>query len=199
LIQSINVSENEKSINNIYLSKKQSLNYRLENPQNLVDQYKDIIEYKSYILTKEDKSILSEILDEHEYALSSHNLFDAKTNKFALQIVFETLKDKETYSDDISELLYREFATFLHKSQYIINIELLMLDFMKKHNIKLEYTIFNEADELDKINNENYEIETSYIIKNDNYLPILKGNFDIVDSDAQKVQLFSDINIVITS
>ena len=66
---------------------------------------------------------------------------------------------------------------------------------MKENNINFEYTVFNQEIENKKII-ENKEIVTNYVIKHEDKLPILRGDFDIIDSQSNKVRLFFDINIV---
>ena len=58
-----------------------------------------------------------------------------------------------------------------------------------------EYTIFNQIIEENKFK-EKVINPTPYIIKNDEYLPILKGNFNICDSQFNQYQLFFDINLI---
>lgn len=196
MIQNIIVDDNNKTINNIYISKKQSL-YTPSNTSDsyLISLYKNIIENQSYLVPLNEKINLTGTLSEFEYALSSHNLYDSKTCKFGLQIIFNNQNEKDLYKNDVELLLYKEFGKFLYDKNNILNIEILFKTFMKTNNISFEYNIFNQIDEEEKIKNKT-EIITSYIIKHDTYLPLLKGDFVICDSDFSTVNLFNDINFV---
>jgi CheY-specific phosphatase CheX len=65
---------------------------------------------------------------------------------------------------------------------------------MHENNTFFEYTIFNENIEKSKLA-KNVDITTPYIIKHENYLPILKGDFNISDISFNTIKLFFDINI----
>ena len=195
LIQKIINSDTEKTINNIYLSKKQSLNIDSTTPSDYIDKYKAIILTKSYLLSQAEKLSLSKIIEEYEYALSSHNIFDAKTCNFAFQISMTNNAEVIAYTDMINNMLYVEFSKFFYIKNHIINIENLFETFMQTNNIKFEYMIFNQLIEDRKIK-EKIDLTTAYIIKHDEYLPLLNGNFPICDSSFNSVNLFFDINIV---
>lgn len=198
LLQKILNPIDKKTINNIYLFKKQSLNETIDNIQALITEYKSIIDYNKYLLSDSEKQIISSKLEENEYALTSHNIFNAETCKYAFQITFKNSSDKETYSDSIKKLLYIEFGKFLYNKAYSLNIEILFKSFMENNNVDFSYSIFNEIIEKDKITNKTDKI-TPYIINHTDYLPILKGDFNICDSDYNSLKLFFDINIVIES
>lgn len=191
LLQTI-THENGKPINDIFVSKRCSINILTGNPKT---QYTTLRDNKKYIFTSQEKQILSATLSEFEYALSSHNIFDANTNNFAFQLIFPDNITKENHETKISNILYTEFSHFLYNKNYNVNIENLFTNYMQANKITFEYTIFNQNVEEQKIKN-NSEIQTPYIIKHDNLLPILHGNFTIIDSDMNKVQLFFDINSV---
>jgi hypothetical protein len=195
LIQNIINSPLEKSINNIYLLKKQSINIDTNNSKDYIQQYKDIIDTKAYLLSKNEKISLDSILEEFEFSLSSHNIFDGQSCNFAFQISMETQNDVTTYSDLINSLIYSEFSKFLYIKNYVFNAETIFESFMLANNIKFDYMIFNELIENQKIS-QKIDIITPYIIKHDTYLPILKGNFSICDSNFNSVKLFFDINMV---
>ena len=78
----------------------------------------------------------------------------------------------------------------------MLNLEVLFDNFMNENNVNFSYVIFNENDENKKIANNTDEVITSYIVKHDEYLPILKGDFNIIDSENKIVKLFFDINSV---
>lgn len=191
LIQKIDNPKDGKTIHNISLSKKQSVNLDAD----IINQYKAIIKAKSYLLLKQDKLNLSKILEEYEFALSSHNILDSQICNFALQISFENQIQQDYYTDDIKKLIYSEFAKFLYDKNHIFNIENKFEEFMVKNKIKFEYLIFNQRVEERKIKEKITE-DASYIIKNDEYLPILNGNFIISDSNFDSLKLFFDVNIV---
>lgn len=192
LLQKIVLSENNKSINNIYIGNKQYIN---ETDNILVNEYIDIVNTKKYLVTNSNKEQLDKILLDNEFAMSSHNLFDIETNKFSLQILFNNQAELELHKNDLIKLVYLNFGKFLYDKYHQINFEVLFYDFMESNNINFEYTIFNELIETQKLTN-NTKINTPYIIKHDNHLPILKGDFNICNIDFTPVKLFSDINIV---
>ncbi len=195
LIQKITNDPIEKSINNLYLGKKQSLNISSANSQDYISQYQSIINAQGYFLKKQEKINLSKIIDEFEYALTSHVINDINTCKFAFQFIFDTNDEKTTYSEKLQELVYIEFSKFFYIKNHIINMENLFESFMVENNIKFEYIIFNQLIEAEKLTKK-VETVTPYIIKHDNYLPILKGDFVICDSTFNSVKLFFDINMV---
>lgn len=221
LVQDIKISVENKQINNIYLWKKNTLN-PVNNSTDIILQYKQIIDYKQYVLPEKEVIELNKVLEEFEYCLSSHNLFPAKTCNYAFQIMFNSKEDLNTYKSAIEQLLYHEFSKFLYIRNYSLNLEILFDDFKLQNELNFEYTVFNQVIEQKKIQ-ELTSIDTPYIIyhtvdgdkdyilksqqSNKNYtqniegpyLPILKGDFDICDSEFKKVQLFFDINFVIRS
>lgn len=181
-----------RTINNIYLSKKQYIN--TEAIIKIEESYKNIIDFKTYLLPKEDLDQLSNLISNNEYALSSHNLIDSKINKYAIQILFKTQIDNKKYSFELKNLLYLEFSKFLYNKNHSINMELLFTDFMNKYNISFEYSVFNNIIENNKLKDKVNQL-TPYIIKStDEYLPILRGDFDICDFEFKPVKLFFDIN-----
>jgi hypothetical protein len=198
IIQKIEPDENEKTIVNIFIGKKQSLNISTTNFVQIIKEYKAILNTNFYLLTKTEKTELSNIINEFEYCLSSNYIYDLITCKFAFQINMSSISDINNYTDDIEKLLYTEFIKFMYIKNYVLNIETLFKDFMSVNNILFTYQIFNQLDEEEKISNST-EIFTNYIITNKNYLPLLKGDFDIIDNSANKLKLFFDINIVLNS
>ena len=194
LLQNVIVSEFQKSINNIYLSKRQYIN---PNAAIVIeDQYKEIISFKKYNMTDVDKNELTTLISENEYALSSHNLFDARINNFAFQFLFNNEIEKQQNTFELRNLIYLEFSKFLYNRNHNINIELLISDFMTKNNVIFEYTIFNSNIESQKIANKT-NINTPYIINTiDGFMPLLSGNFNICgDNNFNEIKLFFDINI----
>lgn len=190
MLQKIVLSESSKAINNLYVMKRQYFNIQAEDA---IKQYKEIIRRKTYLLTATDRSNLNSILDVNSFCLSSHNLFDPDTNRFAVQILFETKDAIDKWAENLEQLLYQEFAEFLYNKDKVFDVRLFMSDYMKMNNVSFEYTLFNEADEQSKLTNRTTK-ETSYIIKHETWLPILDGNFTIVDTEFNPVQLFFDVN-----
>lgn len=193
LLQKILLNPDKKSINNIFVSKRQYIN---NNESSLVSQqYIKIIDSKSYLLSDSDIINLNELISENEFALSSHNLYSSDINKFGLQILFNTKYEQEKNEFELTNLIYKSFGNFFYDKYFILNLELLFNDFMKLNNTFFEYTIFNENIEKSKIINLK-ELSTPYIIKHENELPILRGDFNIADLNFSPIKLFSDINIV---
>jgi hypothetical protein len=190
LVQKITNDPIEKTINNLYIGKKQSIS-----EQNVISEYSNIINFQQYKLKQSEKNNLSKVLTEFEYALTSHVIYDIKTCKFAFQILMDSNDELSKYGNELSVLIYQEFSKFFYIKSYYINMENLFETFMNVNNIKFEYTIFNQNIEIDKINNK-IDNATPYIIKHDEYLPILRGDFAICDSTFNPINLFFDINLV---
>lgn len=209
LVQDIDLPDDYKQINNIYVWKRQSLN-PTENVIDVQKQYRKFIDYKTYILSDSDKINLDKTITEFEYCLSSHNLFNPIVNHYAVQITFDNIADKKNHIDNITIMLYEEFGKFLYVRHHEINMESLFDDYREKHNISCEYMIFNRAIEKKKLEQKT-EIETPYIIRHTidttggptsetakfNGLPLLRGDFNICDSEYNSEKLFFDINTVV--
>ena len=158
LVQDIKLPSKTKQINNIYVWRKNTLSssaldYDSINTKNIVDEYKNIIDYELYLLSSDEKTELSKILEEYEYSLSHHNLYDAYVNKYALQIMFETQEDLDTYKDALQKLIYYEFSKFLYIRQYILNVETMFDKFREENNCTFEYILFNQNIEEKKYKN----------------------------------------------
>lgn len=192
LLQKITLSEHHKSINNIFISKQQYINTELK--YQIKEQYKKIIDFKSYLFSEKDIEELDELISENEFALTSHNTYNSEVNKFAIQILFNNQYEVDKYTFEIENLIYVHFSKFLYDKNYQINFELVFNDFMLINNTFFEYTIFNENVESDKLTKKS-ELATSYIVKHDIYLPVLQGDFKISDNNFNPVNLFFDINI----
>lgn len=190
MLQKIVLSEYSKSINNIFLFKKQYFNIQSEDA---ISVYKEIIRRKSYLLSANDKNNLNESLDKYSYCLASHNLFDGEINNFAIQILFETKNDLDKFYEDLEKKIYIEFSEFLYTKNKSLDLHSFMSNYMNENNVKFEYTLFNQNDEKYKLQNKTSK-ETSYVIKHENYLPILNGNFEIADNEFNPISLFFDIN-----
>lgn len=186
LIQDIKINENNRSINFIYISKLHNLEGI--NDLSIRQVYVNSIQNLEYQFSNQELKNLSNLLEKNEYALSSHNLFHSKTQRFALQIKFKTIKDLDKESVNLEQIIYREFSRFLYKKHHIINIDKLFSDFMESKKISFDYTLF---DEFSKTKSENK------IISHKEYLPILNGNFKIYDSNNKEFDLFEDINFVV--
>lgn len=193
LLQNVFVSEERKTINHIYLSKKQSVNENLG--IGVIQQYKSIIQNQTYILSQEDKQNLDKLIGEYEYCLSSHILHPSIINKYAIQITLENVSDMNSYNELIQILIYKEFSKFLYDKFYVSNFDVIFNDFMKANNIKFSYTLFSQKIETQKLQNSR-QYETEYIIKHENELPILCGDFNIAGIDYKPVKLFFDVNII---
>lgn len=190
MLQKIVLSEHSKAINNLYLFKRQYFNIQSDDA---ISTYKNIIRRKTYLLTETDKSNLDARLITNSFCLSSHNLFDGDINNFALQILFDTKDNLDKFSLDLEKKIYIEFSEFLYNKDKVFDVHSFMSKYMNDNNIKFEYSLFNEKDENEKLSNKTSK-ETSYVIKHEEYLPILNGNFNIADKDYNPVKLFFDIN-----
>lgn len=193
LLQNIYTDENKKSIVNIFLSKKQSLdsNNISEDNTQLIYDYKRIINGKLYILSNEEKSELNNIINDNEFCLSSHVLNDAQIIKYAIQVMFDNIRERDTYSKKIAVIIYAEFAKLLYDRNHVINFEVIFKDFMKANQITLDYYIMNEISSTEYV--------VGHIIKHTDKLPILQGDFSITDEDGVSHNVFNDINFVIKS
>lgn len=192
LLQKIVTSNNNK-IHNIFVSKRVSIPTASKTA--LPQIYRNNILSNSFVLSKSEKIALSESIEEFEYALSSSNLVDSTVNKFAVQILFETLANQQAYGDELDQIIYEQFSKFLFDKYHTVNFEIVFNDFMVARNIKFEYTIFNQEIEAEKLLKKT-AVQTPYILKHENSLPILQGNFDICDLEFKPVRLFFDINQV---
>lgn len=219
LVQDIKINKEHKQINNIYLWRKNSIKLTA-NSTDIKKQYLEILNFKKYLLSSSERAEIDSILKEYEYCLSSHNLFNPKTNNYALQITFDTKEQLVTYKELLESLIYNEFGKFFYIRNHYINLELLFDDFKQKHECNFEYVLFNQLIEEKKIQ-EKTDYDTPYIIyhtvdgdkdyilksQQDNknyiqniegpYLPILNGNFNICDSEFNSYKLFFDINFVV--
>jgi hypothetical protein len=194
LLQSIEIAQ-KKSINNLYLSKKVSI-VDNNNVLDYVKQYKNIIENKLYLFTREEFRLISKVLTEYEYTLSSHNLFHANTNNYAIQVMFKTQDELELHKDKIQKLLYQQFTIFFYNKYHVLNLE----DFFTKYkadyeDLEIDYILFDAIDEQMKYEGKT-EIPEKYIIQHTDRLPLLNGNFYICSETYEKIQLFFDINFV---
>ncbi len=219
LVQDIKINKELKQINNIYLWRKNTI-IENNNPETNKTQYKSIIDYNKYLLSENEKNELNSILEEYEYCLSSHNLYNPKTCNYALQIMFDTVQDLNNYNLLLESVIYREFGKFFYIRNHSINFESLFDNFRNEYNCNFEYILFNQLIEEKKLQQKE-DIDTPYIlyhtvngnsdynlkssennknyIQNDEgpYLPILKGDFNICDSEYKPYKLFFDINFVV--
>lgn len=227
LVQNITIIKDKKQINNIYVSKRQSVNISIPNTLNIIEQYQKIVRLQSYYLSEPEKIELNKLISENEYCLASHNLYNSLTSKWALQVTLDNPESVTKYSEKILRMIYTEFSKFFYDINHSINFELLFDNFMVENNINLTYLVFNsdiEQDKIRELTSDNYQItklskiETPYIIRhinelperlnpdgtfnqeikqyiNNRRLPLLCGDFDIVDSDGNTFRLFNDVNI----
>lgn len=184
LIQDIYVDSNKKSINHIYISKILNLE---DVPEYLLKyEYDRIIDTKTYQFSNEELEDLENIIKEQEYALSSHTLDVARVEKYAIQLIFNNIYEQNKYSTILERLIYSEFSKFLYLKHHKINFESIFQNFIEENNVSFEFTIFKESDK-GKSNDK-------FISHNDK-LPILKGDFKILDSKNNNYQLFESVNI----
>ncbi len=219
LVQDIKINKELKQINNIYLWRKNTI-IETGNGETVKQLYQDIIDYKKYLLSESEKTEINSILSDYEYCLSSHNLYNPQTNNYALQIMFDTVQDLNSYKELLETIIYREFGKFFYIRNHSINLETLFDEFRNQYNCNFEYIVFNQLIEEKKLQQKS-DIDTPYIIyhtvdgekdytlksQNNNknyiqnnegpYLPILKGNFNICDSNYNPYKLFFDINFVV--
>lgn len=193
MLQKILLSDSSKAINNIYLFRRQFFNIRADD---VISKYREIIRRKTYLLPDVDKQNLDAAMDKNSFCLSSHNLFDGETTKYAIQILFENKNHVELYSDELEKRIYQEFSKFLYEKDFVFDAKSWFAQFMVEKNIQFEYTIFCERDEMEKLNKRKAK-ETQYIIKHEDTLPVLDGSFQIATADYEPVQLFFDINFAI--
>ena len=181
ILQTISPNDS-RNIHEIFLSKKRCINAKDNN--NIVSEYQTTLN-NGIFLTDSEKKELSNILDEHEYCLSSHNINNSLLRKYAFQIKYNNIYEKDANSSKLDILLYSEFSKFLYDKNHTIDIKSLFNDYMIENNIEFEYHIFKENFDVNDIDN--------YLISHIDTLPILKGDFNI----AQDIKLFTDINHVI--
>lgn len=191
MLQKIKLGETSKSINNIFVMKRQYYNTMVEDTQT---QYQKIVDRKSYLLTDVDKANLNGAMEDNVFCLASHNLYDAEICKFAFQVLFEKKEHQELHGKNITNLIYTEFSRFLVDKDYVFNVETYFAGLMEKYKIKFDYTVFNEKDEIEKLKKLS-SIDTEYIIKHGDYLPILRGDFNIATTDYKPLKLFFDVNL----
>jgi hypothetical protein len=196
VLQGISNPDDNKQINNIRVFKKQSINTSSTNPIDFINQYKDIISNNRYVLSSVDKVNLSNTISKNEYTLTSHNLVDPVTCKFAFQLLMPDEATMEKHSLAVMKLLYAGFSTFLHKRDHVVNIDSLMSTYMQDNDVKFEYTVFNSIDESRKLDGK-VDVVTSYIVSHDSYLPVIKGDFNICDAGFNAYKLFFDVNAVV--
>jgi hypothetical protein len=203
LLQAIKLQPDNRAINNIYISRKVSV---IDNNStaDYIKQYQRIIDNKEYLFSKIDMDSISSVLDEYEYCMSSHNLFNSHVNRYALQIKFESEYILEQYKDSLERLIYQQFTIFFYNKNHIINMERLLDDFIANNspadeNLKIDYILFNEEVEEEKFKVKSeykQKKREKYIISHTEKLPLLSGKFFICDTDYQKIDLFFDINFI---
>ena len=219
LVQDIKINKELKQINNIFLWRKNTI-IENNNLEDIKNQYKTIVDNNKYLLSENEKQEINSILEDYEYCLSSHNLYNPQTCNYALQIMFDNIQDLNNYKTLLESIIYREFGKFFYIRNHSINLDILFDNFRNEYNCNFEYILFNQLIEEKKIQQKT-DIDTPYIIyhtvngnsdynlkSEDNnknyiqniegpYLPILKGNFNICDSKYNPYKLFFDINFVV--
>lgn len=187
VVQKIIPSENNKSINNIWLQRKQSISRNISSDAEYIKQYDNVVNRKKYILSQSELSAITQLITKSEYALSSHNIFPPITECFSFQIKFDSTDDMNKHKSAIELLIYKEFGTFLHKRQYTSYIDTLLQQYMFNNRVKFEFDIFSQSTN---------GIYTGTTIDSINYLPILSHDIKILDSLGNIFQLFSNINFI---
>lgn len=175
-LQSITNPEDRLTHNIIRLYRKQLINVQ----EGLVASYQSCTRTKSYLLTKGQKEQLSETLKEQEYCLTTSELLDPITIKYALQIKYPSLDDMNHYRDQVEELVYSNFDKLLYTDHEFSLVHL--LDEFKNSTCDIQYYIFCSE-----------EVTDSTITNSKGRLPLLQGDFYINQND----RLFCDINHVI--
>ena len=183
VIQQIYVEDPNRNINCIRVTKKQILS-ELTSEQ-ILFEYKNVIDNYTYILSPSDKRELSEILNKHEFALSSHVILDPLIIKYAFQIKFDTIYERDYHSQKLAKIIYSQFARFLYDKNHTIDIDFILNQYQYVNSIKFEYHIFTSQQ------------TTDTIIRHITHLPILKGDFQIESVTGELITLFNDINFVI--
>jgi hypothetical protein len=184
-----------KGINNIFVGNKQYIN-SFAGLDLVKTQYKNIIDLQTYKLSFDDKNNFSMLISENEFALSSHNIHDLETNKFAIQIMFENKQQLDKFGKILEQKIYNEFSKFLYDNMYILNLELFINNFIADNKCEsFSYTLFNEEIEKIKLTTKQNSL-TPNVIDSKIKLPILRGNFSISDDNYNNTPLFFDVNIV---
>lgn len=186
LLNDIKLHVDNKSINDIFISKKLFLHND--------DSYRDAVRTDKYKFSKIEIKNFSEIINDNEYCLSSHNLFNADTTKYAFQLKlkYEDLHHQEP----LKALVFAHFRTFMNNKNHTVNIDKLFNDYMIANKIIFTYVMFNEKVEKTKLVNKSNQV-TDYIITNNSSLPILYGNFDIANINYEPHRLMFDMNFVV--
>lgn len=179
--QKIFVDESNKVLKHIFVGKK----IIYIGPSEINKQvYINSVINRDYLLNDNEFKLLTDDLSDNEFALSSHILYNTETSKYAFQIEFDTIENQIKYSNELELLIYSEFARFLYDNFHVINFNTLISEFMSKHNIIIDFIIFNEFG--------NKSINISAVDK----LPLLKGDFDIYDNNGTGYKLYTDINFI---
>lgn len=190
-LQDIKIDRVHKQINNIYLWKK--ICFDTNSTPNIINVYKskisECLSKSDGFLSEIEKHNISKLLSENEYCLSSHNLFQPFTNRYAFQITFDLINDMELHKNKIEEMLYFEFSKFMYTRFYTVNIEELLHKYMKENSIHLTYLLFDayiESKKIDlmhtitwdeiQLDYELKKIEASYIIQHK-----LRGEVDTTE------------------
>jgi hypothetical protein len=193
LLQTIEVDPDLRQKNDIYVGKKQILSY--DTPY-IIIEYPQVIRYGNYILSESEKTELSNLLSEQEYCLSSHTINDIRTVKYALQISYRSIAEKDYHSTKLSQLLYSEFSKFLYDRFYRINIDALFESYKKEYNLIFDYYVFQDTPATTAHNQHNCYAYGD--ITHDTHLPILCGDFDILTDTSSTITLFNDINHIVS-
>jgi hypothetical protein len=209
LLQRITTSEKHKSIINLYLSKRCDLNVSNDATfTSIQEAYRRIINNNMFMLTASELESISSLLDEYEYGMTSHNILDPITNKYSIQITFESVEEHDKHANEIGSLVYKWFVPFFYNSSYILNLDDKMTDYMDEHATKFDYYVFSEQIERTKIKimtgeltqSDDFDDSNWSKISSKDHLPLLASNFDVIDtSDDLTKEVFTipfDINII---
>ena len=186
LIQKINVDNSKKSINHIYVSKVVNLN---SIPKHFLKfEYNRVINNKLYQFSTDEIESLRKIIEENEFTLSSHTLNQSIINRFAIQLIFDNIYDKDKYGVILETMIYDEFQKFMYDKHHKINFEYIFQQFMDNNKCMFEYNLFSE---------DKQGLNDTKIIQHNNYIPILQGDFLIHNNIGDTFRIMESVNIAI--
>jgi hypothetical protein len=203
LLQKIETSTVHKSIINLYIAKKCDLNVASDATfSTLREAYRRIVSNNVYMLSDVETASIDDIINEYEYGLTSHNIFEPTVNRYAIQILFNTSEDYDKHAGAVGSLLYKLFTPFFYNNAYILNLDDKMTDYMDENSVTFDYHIFSEELERYKIKVMTGEVTSSDSIDDSNYtkitskvhLPILDGQFEVIDTAGE--QLMKEIFLI---
>jgi hypothetical protein len=183
VIQNIYVEDPDRSIHFIRVLKKQILSEFTS--EQIISDYKNVVDNYTYNLSLPNKQDLSNILSRQEFAISSHVILDPLIIKYAFQIKFENIYERDFHSPKLAQIIYLQFAKFFYDKNHSVDIDAIMNKYQITNDIKFEHHVLTS------------QPTTDSVIRHITHLPILKGDFQIESSTGEIVTLFNDINFVI--